>query len=389
MKEPNRHNFTQAFLDKLPNAEKGTRYMIYDTEIPKLAIRVTDTGSKSFVVLKLFNYKTLKVTLGKYPEMTIFNARKKAMEELNKIAEGINPNDEKNKLRSEMTLRELYNDFMERYSKKKKKSWKHDEREIPRFLSCWFNRKLSSITKQQVQILHEKIRDENGLYQANHLLERLSSMYNRAIEWGWDGKNPCVGIKKFKTKARDRYLLHDEVPRFFQALKEDENEIVRNYILLSLMTGARKSNVLAMRWEEIDFGRKIWRIPETKNGFPLEVPLIEQAYQLLLKIQETSTSVWVFPSPVLENQHLQDPKKAWKRILKRAGIENLRLHDIRRTLGSYQALMGTSLHIIGKTLGHRSLGTTQIYARLADKPIRDSMQNAVNEIYKISEENEE
>ena len=97
----------------------------------------------------------------------------------------------------------------------------------------------------------------------------------------------------------------------------------------------------------------------------------------------------MFPSPVLENQHLQDPKKAWKRILKRAGIENLRLHDIRRTLGSYQALMGTSLHIIGKTLGHRSLGTTQIYARLADKPIRDSMQNAVNEIYKISEENEE
>ena len=388
MAEAKRHNFTQAYLDKLPNAEKGKRYMVYDTEVPKLAIRVTDTGCKSFLVLKLFNYRTLRITLGKYPEMTIFNARKKAMEELNKIAEGINPNDEKNKLRSEMTLKELYNEFMERYSKKRKKSWKHDEREIPRFLTPWFGRKLSSITTQQIQLLHEKIRDENGLYQANHLLERLSSMYNRAIDWGWDGKNPCVGIKKFKTKARDRYLLHDEIPRFFRALNEDENETVRNYILLSLMTGARKSNMLAMRWDEIDFERQIWRIPETKNGFPQDVPLIEQALQLLLRIRETSNSEWVFPSPVLENQHLQDPKKAWKRILKRAQIEDLRLHDIRRTLGSYQALMGTSLHIIGKTLGHRSLGTTQIYARLADKPIRDSMQTAVSEILKISDESE-
>ena len=388
MAETKRHNFTQAYLDKLPNAEKSKRYMVYDTEVPKLAIRVTDTGCKSFLVLKLFNYRTLRITLGKYPEMTIFNARKKAMEELNKIAEGINPNDEKNKLRSEMTLRELYNEFMERYSKKRKKSWKHDEREIPRFLTPWFGRKLSSITTQQIQLLHERIRDENGLYQANHLLERLSSMYNRAIEWGWDGKNPCVGIKKFKTKARDRYLLHDEIPRFFRALYEDENEIVRNYILLSLMTGARKSNMLAMRWDEIDFERQIWRIPETKNGFSQDVPLIEQALQLLLRIRETSNSEWVFPSPVLKDQHLQDPKKAWKRILKRAQIEDLRLHDIRRTLGSYQALMGTSLHIIGKTLGHRSLGTTQIYARLADKPIRDSMQAAISEILKISDESE-
>ena len=86
MIEVERHNFTQAYLDKLPNAEKGKRYTVYDTAIPKLGVRVTDTGCKSFLVLKLFNNRTLRVTLGKYPEMTIFNARKKAMEELKKIS---------------------------------------------------------------------------------------------------------------------------------------------------------------------------------------------------------------------------------------------------------------------------------------------------------------
>lgn len=386
MIEVERHNFTQAYLDKLPNAEKGKRYTVYDTAIPKLGVRVTDTGCKSFLVLKLFNNRTLRVTLGKYPEMTIFNARKKAMEELKKISDGINPNEEKNKLRSEMTLKELFHEFMERYSKKTKKSWKHDEREIPRFLSHWFNRKLSNITTQQVQLLHEKIGDENGRYQANHLLERLSSMYNRAIEWGWDGKNPCVGVKKFKTQSRDRFLLQDEFPRFAKALIEEENIVARNYIMMSLLTGARKSNVLAMRWEEIDFSREIWRIPDTKNGYPQDVPLVSQAIELLKDIKETAINEWVFPSPILENGHLQDPKKAWKRILKRAGITNLRIHDIRRTMGSYEAITGTSLLTIGQSLGHRSTGSTEIYARLTNESIRDAMQIAVNKMIEISPE---
>ena len=154
---------------------------------------------------------------------------------------------------------------MERYSKLHKKTWKYDERDIPRFLGQWFHRKLSSITKQEIQTLHEKIRVENGLYQANRLLARIHVLYNKAIEWGWEGINPAQGVKKFKEKSRDRFLHPDELPRFFEALAEEQNDTIRDYVYVSLFTGARKSNVLEMRWKEINFERREWAVPETKN----------------------------------------------------------------------------------------------------------------------------
>lgn len=378
-------NFTKAYLENLPNAEKGKRYMVYDTNIPQLAIRVTDNGTKSFLIQKRVKSSPVKITLGRFPEMTIAQARSKAMEVLHGLVVGQNPNEEKNKLRREITLKELFHEFMERYSKKQKKSWLYDEREIPRFLSKWFNRKISDVTKLQVQKLHEQIGAESGIYQANRVLERLKSMYNRAIEWGWDGQNPCNGVKKFKEIKRDRFLQPQEFPAFFQSLEEETNIEAKNYIWLSLLTGARKTNVLAMRWEEIDFNRKLWHIPETKNGESLNVPLVDEALNRLLELRNTSDSDWVFPSPASKTGHLQDPKKAWKRVLDRSGIKDLRLHDIRRTLGSYQAITGASLNIIGKSLGHKTVAATQIYARLNDDPVRDSMQTAVTKMLEYKE----
>ena len=371
-----RINFTKTIIDNLrPNSK---RYKIYDETVPKLALIVTEKGTKSFAVIKRTASEPIKVTIGHYPDVTIQQARTQAISILKEIAEGKNPNEKKRKFRQEMTLKELFDMFMERYSKRVKKSWKYDEREIPKHLGCWFNRKISTITKPQVQKLHEKISIENGMYQANRTLERLKSMYNRAIDWGWDGTNPCNGIKKNKEVKRDRFLRPDELPRFFTALQNETNEVARNYIWMLLLTGARKTNVLAMRWDEIDFELQMWRIPDTKNGEPVNIPLTRLAMQLLTSIKPECE--WVFPSPTSSAGHLQDPKKAWNRILKQAEIENLRIHDIRRTLGSYQAITGASLHIIGKSLGHKSSISTQIYARLTNDPVRASMETATNKM---------
>lgn len=371
-----RINFTKTIIDNLrPNSK---RYKIYDETVPKLALIVTEKGTKSFTVIKRTASEPIKVTIGHYPDVTIQQARTQAISILKEIAEGKNPNEKKRKFRQEMTLKELFDMFMERYSKRVKKSWKYDEREIPKHLGCWFNRKISTITKPQVQKLHEKISMENGMYQANRTLERLKSMYNRAIDWGWDGTNPCNGIKKNKEVKRDRFLRPDELPRFFTALQNETNEVARNYIWMLLLTGARKTNVLAMRWDEIDFELQMWRIPDTKNGEPVNIPLTRLAMQLLKSIKHESE--WVFPSSTSSAGHLQDPKKAWNRILKQAEIENLRIHDIRRTLGSYQAITGASLHVIGKSLGHKSSISTQIYARLTTDPVRASMETATNKM---------
>lgn len=377
-----RINFTKTVIDNLMPKEK--RYKIYDATIPKLAVIITEKGTKSFVVIKRTATESIKVTIGHYPDVTIQQARTQAIFILKEIAEGKNPNEKKRKFRQEMTLKELFDMFMERYSKRVKKSWKYDEREIPKHLGCWFNRKISTITKPQVQKLHEKISIENGMYQANRTLERLKSMYNRAIDWGWDGTNPCNGIKKNKEVKRDRFLRPDELPRFFTALQNETNEVARNYIWMLLLTGARKTNVLAMRWDEIDFELQIWRIPDTKNGEPVNIPLTSLAMQLLKSIKHESE--WVFPSSTSSAGHLQDPKKAWNRILKQAEIENLRIHDIRRTLGSYQAITGASLHVIGKSLGHKSSISTQIYARLTTDPVRASMETATNKMLEYRKE---
>lgn len=373
-----RVNFTKTIIDNLIPDPKRKRYSIYDVTVPKLAVMVTEKGTKSFVVIKRTTTEPIKVTIGHYPDVSIQQARTQAISILKEIAEGKNPNEKKRKFRQEMTLEELFDMFMERYSKRTKKSWKYDEREIPKHLGCWFNRKISTITKPQVQKLHEKISIENGIYQANRTLERLKSMYNRAIDWGWEGTNPCNGIKKNKEVKRDRFLRPDELPRFFTALQNETNEVARNYLWMLLLTGARKTNVLAMRWDEIDFELQIWRIPDTKNGEPINIPLTSLAVQLLSSIKHESE--WVFPSATSSTGHLQDPKKAWKRILNQAGIENLRIHDIRRTLGSYQAITGASLHIIGKSLGHKSSISTQIYARLTNDPVRASMETATNKM---------
>ena len=373
-----RVNFTKTIIDNLIPDPKRKRYSIYDVTVPKLAVMVTEKGTKSFVVIKRTTTEPIKVTIGHYPDVSIQQARTQAISILKEIAEGKNPNEKKRKFRQEMTLEELFDMFMERYSKRTKKSWKYDEREIPKHLGCWFNRKISTITKPQVQKLHEKISIENGIYQANRTLERLKSMYNRAIDWGWEGTNPCNGIKKNKEVKRDRFLRPDELPRFFTALQNETNEVARNYLWMLLLTGARKTNVLAMRWDEIDFELQIWRIPDTKNGEPINIPLTSLAVQLLSSIKHESE--WVFPSATSSTGHLQHPKKAWKRILNQAGIENLRIHDIRRTLGSYQAITGASLHIIGKSLGHKSSISTQIYARLTNDPVRASMETATNKM---------
>lgn len=376
------NNFTIAYLNSLPPAEKGKRYVVHDSKCNGLSLRVTEKGVKSFFMQKRIDDRIVKITLGKFPDMKIDQARDQFAIKNAKVTDGVNPNVEKKQKRNEITLKFLFDEYMTRYSKIHKKSWKYDEREIPKFLGQWFNRKITSISHQEVRRLHELTRAENGLYQANRVLERTKALYNKAKEWGYIDYNPADGIKKYREVKRDRFLMGDEIVRFFNSLEQEENLIAKSYFYILLFTGARKSNVLAMRWEEIDMYHRMWRIPDTKNGEPVTVPLIEDAMKVLMQLPRTSE--WVFPSETSANGHFADPKRPWTRILERANISDLRIHDIRRTLGSYQAITGASLSIIGKSLGHKSVDATQIYARLSTDPVRNSMETAVGEMKRLA-----
>ncbi len=373
-------NFTKAILKTLPLPSEGKRAYYYDENEKGLIIDVRSTGTKTFYLYKKLNGRPERIFLGQYPDMSIENARKAAATKKGQIAGGKNPQDAKRKIRAEMTLGELFIMYMERHSKIHKKSWKFDEREFNKYLSHWFKRKLSDISRNEVQKLHSELGRDNGLYQANRILERVRGIYNKALEWGWEGDNPALRIKKFREKSRDRFLNADELPRFFEALNSEENETARDFFLIALLTGARKTNVLMMRWDQLDLERRTWRIPETKNGESQTIPISMQAYEILKLRYSKTESVWVFPGTGKVG-YFNDPKKAWQRLLDRAEIDNLRIHDLRRTLGSWQVATGSSLPIVGKTLGHKSPYSTQVYARLDLDPVRSSVELATETMF--------
>ena len=376
-------NFTKKMIELITLPPKDKRLYLYDTKVQGLELMVTHQGAKSFKVYRKLGEIPIRVSLGKYPQMTVEGARQKAQKIIAEIISGKNPNAEKKKVRSDLSFGDMFSTFMERYSKPHKKSWKYDEREVNKFLPHWFKRKASSITKQEVQALHEKICGESGLYQANRLLERIKAMYNKSIEWGWEGVNPAQGVKKYKEKSRNRFLHPDELPRFFESLEAESNDTVRDYIYVSLLSGARKSNVLEMRWEDIHFERQEWLIPETKNVDPLRVPLVAKVIEILKdRLQKYGNSGWVFEGTG-KTGHLIEPKSGWKRILNRAGIKDLRIHDLRRTVGSWQAATGANSYIIGGTLGHKDQKSTAIYARLNIDPIRASLEKATEAMLEL------
>jgi integrase len=373
-------NFTKATLVKAAPASKGKKDYYYDEREKGLVLAVTATGTKTFYLYKRIEGRPERLLLGRFPDISIENARKLATTAKGSIAAGQNPQKAKHAIRDEMSFAALFTDYMEKYSKVHKRSWLYDEREVNKYLSHWFKRKISTIERSEIERLHAKIGKENGLYQANRLLERIRSIFNKAIDWGWEGTNPAVGIKKFKEKSRDRFLQPDELPRFFEALANEPNETARDFIMISLLTGARKSNTLAMRWSEINLTAETWRIETTKNGEAQTIHLPKQAMQILTERKWNSESPWVFEGTG-KSGHLADPKKAWERILKEAEIEDLRIHDLRRTLGSYQAATGANGYIIGKSLGHRSQQSTAIYARLNLDPVRDSVNKATDAMF--------
>jgi integrase len=377
-------NFTKASLEALPTPASG-RAEYQDSKTPGLKIRVTSTNVKTFCVLKrVRGGQPQRITLGRFPNMTIEQARRQAMVVLTEIAEGGNPAEVKRALMAERTFSDLFEIYLERYARVHKKTAKEDEQRYKQYLEMTLgNKKLSVITREDIASIHSKITSDGHPAVANRVLALLSVVFNRAIEWGITEANPCTHIRRNQEKSRDRFLQSDELPRFFAALDVEPNTTMRDFFWLSLLTGARRADVLSMEWSEISLTEGIWHIPETKNGTPQNIPLPEPAIELLNTRRKTldKREIFVFPGSGVTG-HIVEPKKAWANILKRANISSLRIHDLRRTMGSWQAKTGASLSVIGKSLNHKSVLTTAIYARLDIAPVRESMNTAADAMLK-------
>ncbi len=366
-------NFTKATIEALPLPEKGQRLEFYDNKVNHLLVRVSSTGRRTFQVYRWHDGKPSRITIGTHPDLSVEQVRKEA-EKLNaQFAKGDNPADKKRQLREEMTFADLFHEYLERHAKMKKRTWQEDQRQYEQYLGSISKKQLSTITKRDVAVIHSNI-GKDAKTAANRCLALLSSVFGRAIEFGlWEGLNPCLGVKRFPEQSRDRFLNGEELGRFFKALEQEPNTTLRDFFLVALLTGARRANVMAMRWSEIDLKDATWKIKETKNGTPQTVPLTGAVLEILQNRRRNASSFFVFPGKG-RTGHLVEPKTAWTRICKAAGIDGVRIHDLRRTMGSWQAIAGSSLPIIGKSLGHKSQHATAIYSRLDIDPVRASME---------------
>lgn len=389
-----RINFTEKTIAalELPSRADGSK-VYYDTGSKDgLCLIVSYGGSKTFYFFAFFQGRPIRVKIGRSGHISLADARKRAHTMREQVNNDEDPSTNRREIQESITVKEFYEQYYKpRHSDifKKPNSRKGDDVSFRIRLADIHNHKLVAVTHEDLLRLQHKLFKNGSAYTANRAISLIRHMYNKAAEWGIyprQHQNPALGLNKYKERSRDRFLGGEEIRRFFQALANEENTVFRNYVLLSLFLGQRRSNILAMRWSDIDFSNGLVYFAETKNDEPLHAPLTKQAAKLLILIKATSRSEWVLPSTTSASGHYEEPKKSWKALLERAGIENLRLHDLRRTLGAYQAIEGSSLHIIGKSLGHKSTAATQVYAILSIDPVRDSVQRATNHIIGLANE---
>ncbi|QEL14657.1 tyrosine-type recombinase/integrase [Limnoglobus roseus] len=375
MAKDSRFKFTTLRLEKLTCPAGKTHAYFYDEEVRGLALYVAATGAMTFYLSKRIGGRYTRLRLGAWPhELSIDAARQEARKASGEVAKGNDPHREKLAARGAMTLGDLFAHHIE-IAKQHNKSWEGNEDQYRLHLSQWKGRRLADITRAEVQSLHARVGKNSGRYVANRVLALLHHMYRKtAPNLGYTGPNPAAGVEKFKEKSRERFLNAEELARFFASL-EMEAELFRDFFAMALLTGARRANVQGMEWTRINFAEAVWRIPETKSGEAVTVPLVADALAILTRRAESRTGPFVFASRG-RTGHLVEPKSAWKRIVERAGLVDVRLHDLRRTFGSWQAAAGVSLNIIGKSMGHKNQSTTAIYARLNVQPVRAAVTTA-------------
>ena len=391
--------FTVAALEALRPSGTGKRTYYYDSRTEGLEVCVNASGSLTFAAYKWINGAPKRVVLGRFNRdarqsnefetnplsvlgkngnLNVEQARRLCRAVLGELSSGKDPAQTIQQGRQELTLGEMFSEYLEKYAMAHTKTWKVMEECFHRYLSSWKNRKISNIRKSEVQALVNQLGRDSGHTTANRTLELLRAVINKGIEWDLvKHTNPAIGVQKFKLQSRSRFLHLDEIDRLMQALHEEASPDLRDYVLLSLSTGARKSNVLAMRWEHIDLENKSWLIPDTKNGTQQTILLTMDEHAILTRRFERKESLeWVFPSDSASG-HLLDPKKGWATLVGKAGIDDVHMHDLRRSLGSYMAMSGASLSVIGNALNHKDVSTTRkVYAHSAEEAERKARELA-------------
>lgn len=356
---------------------------VWDQEFGGLGIRFNKKGSAVYVLKYALKGKQVMDTLGDVDFMTKDQARQLAyrMKALAKqgvdptflitsyiTTEGIHP--------GSVTFGELCKIYMDRHAREHKRSWIEDERRIKRHLTPWFGRRLNTITKQDVSKLHFQIGKKTPT-SANRMIEQLGTMFLKAVEWGYlpDGyPNPAKGISRYDEESRERFLDQAEMARLGKALAQCKNHQIKSAVKLYSYTALRRMELLSLKWENVDLIKAEIVIikKRSKNKKTHYLPISPQAVKVLETIKRTN-SPYVFPGQKGGHMSASVLERAWRDLRHLAKLDDVWLHDLRRTAGSWIAQRTGNIALVGQVLNHTNEHTTATYARFSKVHVRTAV----------------
>jgi integrase len=373
-----RLRITETYLESVRPPASG-RLALRDGNPPGFGVSVTPNGVKSFILDYLIFNRNRRITLGRWPEMTVEQARDAATQARRDVRENRDPLLTKHESRAVRTVHELAADYLTKYAEPyKRASSVDDDRTMlasivrPRIGDY----AVAAVTKEHVQKIHRDLAATP--YRANRCLALLSKMFNLAVEWNatnkvWRSDNPALGVKKYPEEKRSRWLDKKEIGSLLKVLDKYPEQKTANAIRLILLTGSRKGEALAAKWPDIDLKNRLWRkdSAHTKQKREEFVPLNSDAVKLLKRMRKTAKDgdEFLFPGRIADRP-LEDLKIHWAEIRKQAGLPNVRIHDLRHTYASHLVSTGVPLFTVGKLLGHTQGATTERYAHVAQAPQR-------------------
>jgi integrase len=374
-----RGKITKRTVDATNPGERDV--FLWDTDLRGFGLKVSPAGSKVYLVQYRLGGReapTQRYTIGKHGSpWTPDKAREEAVRLLGRVANEVDPTKErKAKLAAHRadaeapTLAEFADRYIDEYAKpyKKPRTVEEDERNLRLHIKPTLGKlKFRDITAAQIAKFHASGRGTPT--NANRCRALLSHLFKMAEVWGErpPGSNPCRYVEKFGERKRERFLSTDELTRVADALERAEGKEPPSAIAairLLILTGCRLSEILSLRWEWIDFDRGCLILPDSKT-----VPLWAPALRALAELPRQEGSPYVLPAERGDG-HFVGIQKPWQRVRAAAGLDDVRIHDLRHSFASIAVSGGDSLYLVGKVLGHRQSRTTERYAHLKDDPLR-------------------
>jgi integrase len=378
---------TDATIKRLPLPAKTSK-IHPDGDVPGFGVRVTANGARSFVLRYRVrgSGRERTYTIGSTGDWQTTAARTEARRLRRLIDQGGDPLGDIEHRRTEPTVADLIERFLTEHVEPRLRpgTVRHYRMLIDRHIRPHFGAhiKVADVSFADLDRLHRKISKSGASYAANRVVAICSKMFALAVRWNMRDDNPARGIERNYEAKRKRYLTGDELARLTAALAAHPSEQAANVFRLLLLTGARSGEAMSARWADLDLGAGVWTKPGSavKQGVDHVTPLSGPARQLLSEIRAEQTArnrqlgTWVFPSSDSSIGHVIDVAKNWYAICKSAGIEGLRIHDLRHSFASQLASGGASLPLIGALLGHSNPATTARYAHLFQDPQRAAIE---------------